>query len=102
MATKERYKVQYPVSAYIFLKEARVQGVRFDEEYLHIDLADGRQFSVPLCWIPTLYNAKSEEREKVQISRDRTMLIWDPEVCAINDELRVADDLGPTGTARKL
>jgi len=31
--------------------------------------------------------------KKYRISRDRTMLIWDPEVCGINDELCVIDYL---------
>ena len=45
----------------------------------------------PLRWIPTLYNADPREREKYEIHRNRTMLVWDPEKCAINDELRIAD-----------
>lgn len=102
MATKEsveikRYKVQYPLSAYTFPKEARIHSVRFDEEYLHLDLTDGRRLSVPLWWLPTIHNASPEEREKYRISRDRRMIIWDPEVCGINDELRVIDYLGPAG-----
>lgn len=91
----KRYKVQYPISAYTFPREARIHQVRFDDEYLHVDLTDGRRLSVPLRWIPTLYNAASEEREKYTLNRDRTMLIWDPDQCAINDELRIADYLSP-------
>ena len=89
----KRYKIQYPASAYTFPQEARIHEVRFDEENIHLELTDGRKLSVPLWWIPTLYNAVPEEREKYEISRDRTMLIWDPAKCAINDELRVADYL---------
>ena len=92
------YKVQYPVSAYTFPREACIHRVRFDDEYVHLELTDGRVLSVPLCWIPTLYNASAEEREKYEMDRGRTMLIWDPEKCAINDELRVADYLGPAST----
>lgn len=105
MATKEkqveeqfevkRYKVQYPISAYTFPKEARIHRVRFDDEYMHVELTDGRMLSVPLWWIPTLHNASPEEREKYQINRSRTMIIWDPDKCNINDELRIADYLGP-------
>lgn len=90
----KRYKVQYPISAYTFPSEARIHQVRFDAEYLHVELTDGRMLSVPLWWIPTLYNAPPEEREKCEINRSRTMLIWDPDKCAINDELRIADYLG--------
>jgi hypothetical protein len=92
----KRYKIQYPASAYTFPQEARIHQVRFDEEYLHIELTDGRKLLVPLWWIPTLHNALPEEREKYEINRSRTMLIWDPAKCAINDEVRIADYLGPS------
>lgn len=90
----KRYKIQYPLSAYTFPQEARIHQVHFDEEYLHVDLTDGRKLSVPLWWIPTLHNALPEEREKYEINRNRTMLIWDPAKCAINDEFRITDYLG--------
>ncbi|MBI3761625.1 MAG: DUF2442 domain-containing protein [Chloroflexi bacterium] len=91
----KRYKVQYPISAYTFPREARIHQVRFDDEHMHVELTDGRKLSVPLWWIPTLHNALPEEREKYEISRSRTMILWDPEKCAINDEVRIADYLGP-------
>jgi hypothetical protein len=37
----------------------------------------------------------------VEISRDRTMLIWDPSRCAINDEVRIADYLRPFEMMKK-
>lgn len=92
----KRYEIQYPISAYTFPTEARIHQVGFDDEYLHVELTDGRKLSVPLWWIPTLYNAPAEEREKYEINRSRTMIIWDPEKCGINDELRIADYLGPS------
>jgi hypothetical protein len=60
---------------------------------MHLELADGRRLSVPLSWIPTLYNASPEEREKYEISEDRKMIVWDPERCAINDDVRIEDYL---------
>ena len=33
-------------------------------------------------------NAPPEEREKYEISQDRRMIIWDPDKCSINDEVR--------------
>ena len=74
--------------------------MRFDDEYLHVELTDGRMLSIPLWWIPTLYNAARDEREKYEINRSRTMVIWDPDKCAINDELRIADYLGPCNESR--
>ena len=88
-----RYKIQHPISDYTFPKEAYIHQVRFDDEYIHVELTDGRMLSVPLSWIPTLNNASPEEREKYDINRSRTMIIWDPGKCAINDELRIADFL---------
>lgn len=87
----KRYKIQYPVSAYTFPGEARIHRVRFDDKYIHIELMDER--SIPLWWIPTLYNALPGEREKYEINQSRTMLVWDPDKCAINDELRIVDYL---------
>jgi len=91
----KRYKVQYPISAYTFPREARIHQVRFDDESMHVELTDGRMLSVPLWWIPTLYNAPAEERAKYELDRSGTMIIWDPDKCAINDEVRIADYLGP-------
>jgi hypothetical protein len=59
------------------------------------ELTDGRVLSVPLWWIPTLHNATPEEREKYEINRSRTMIIWDPDKCSINDEVCIADYLSP-------
>jgi len=92
-AEVKRYNVQYPLSSYTFPREAHIHCVRFDNEYMHLELTDGRVLSVPLWWIPTLYNAPPEEREKYELDHTRTMVIWDPDKCAINDEVRVADYL---------
>ena len=89
----KRYNVQYPISAYTFPSEARIHQVRFDDEFMHVELTDGRILSVPLRWIPTVYNATPEEREKYEINQSRTMIIWDPKTCAINDEIRLIDYL---------
>jgi len=92
----KHYKIQYPVSAYTFPKEARIHKVRFDDKYIHIDLTDERILSIPLWWIPTLYNALPEEREKYEISHSRNMLVWDPEKCSINDEINITDYIIPS------
>ncbi|MBI5879253.1 MAG: DUF2442 domain-containing protein [Chloroflexi bacterium] len=90
-----RYHAQYPVSAYTFPREAHIHAVQFDAEYIHVDLTDGRRISMPLWWIPTLFNAPAEEREKYEIDRSRSMLVWNPAHCSINDELRIIDYLEP-------
>ncbi len=93
--TARWYDIPYPASAYTFPREAQVHHVRFDDRYIHVELTDGRVLSVPLSWIPTLYNAEPAEREKYEISQDRKMLVWDPDKCAINDEIRIDDYLVP-------
>ena len=92
----KRYKIQYPVSAYTFPKETNIHAVRFDDNYIHIELTDERILSIPLWWIPTLYNAIPAEREKYEINQARNMIIWDPEKCSINEELRITDFLSPS------
>lgn len=91
----KQYKVQYPISDYTFPEEARINSVEINDEILYVELTDGRTLSIPLWWIPTVYNASPGEREKYEINQNRTMLIWDPEKCDINDELRINDYLGP-------
>ena len=87
----KRYKVQYPISAYTFPTETRIHQVRFDDNYIHIELTDERILSIPLWWIPTLYNTSPEEREKYEINHNRDMIIWDPDKCTINEEIAIAD-----------
>ena len=90
-----RYKIQYPISAYTYPLDVKIHRVDFDDEYIHVELIDGRRVSIPLWWIPTLHNAPREELDKYEINRERTVIAWDPDKCAINDELRIVDYLLP-------
>ena len=94
----KRYKIQHSIDEYTFPKEAYIHDVTFDEKYMHVELTDERVVSIPLMWIPTLYNASDEDRRKFEISQNRTMIIWDPEKSGINDEINIVDYLGPTRT----
>ena len=69
------YEIRYPVRDYIFPKEIKIAKVRFDETYMHVTLTDGRVLSIPLKWIPTLYNAKPVERNKYKINQTKRMLV---------------------------
>ncbi len=91
----KRYKVQHSIDEYTFPKEAYIHDVKFDEKYMHVELTDQRMISIPLWWIPTVYNAAMEDRRKFGINQSRTMIIWDPAKCKINDEISIADYLGP-------
>src|SRR5689334_23024809 len=92
----KRYKIQHSIDEYTFPKEAYIHDVTLDEKYVHVELTDERVISIPLMWIPTLYNASDEDRKKFEISQDRRMIIWDPEKSGINDEINILDYLGPT------
>jgi len=88
------YDIKYKASDYTFPSdEPRIKRVWFDAEYAHMELMDGRRLSVPLWWIPSVYHAPPEEREKYRISKSRTMIFWDPDECTINDEVRIRDYL---------
>lgn len=89
LATKTTYSVQYPLSDYTFPTETRAESVTFDERYMHIHLMDERIVSVPLKWIPTLLNATPEDREQYSIGWDGRLIYWDPDECAINEDLLV-------------
>jgi len=92
----KRYKVQHSIDEYTFPVEAYIHAVKIDGKYIHVELTDQRVISIPLWWIPTVYNASTEDREKFEINRSRTMIVWDPARCGINDEIRIADYLGPS------
>ena len=99
--TTKWYDVAYPATAYTFPSEALIHNVQIDDDYLQFELTDGRLLSVPLWWVPTVYNAAPGERQKFVISRDRKLVIWNPDECAINDEVRIDDYLvsAPSKTA---
>ena len=91
----KRYKIQHSIDEYTFPKETFIHEVKFDERFIQVELTDQRIISIPLWWIPTLYNASIEDRRKFEINQSRTMIIWDPEKCGINDEISIADYLNP-------
>lgn len=110
MTTKEKpseqtakwYDIAYPASAYTFPREALLHRVEFDQDFMHLELTDGRRLSVPLWWIPTLHNAAPAEREKYEISQDRKMIVWNPDKCSINDEIRIDDYLAPRAPGEEI
>ncbi|HXQ37238.1 MAG TPA: DUF2442 domain-containing protein [Anaerolineales bacterium] len=92
----KRYKIQHSIDEYTFPKEAYIHAIKFDDKHMHVELTDGRIISIPLWWIPSVYNASDEDRNKFEINQSRTMIIWNPEKCGINDEINIRDYLGPT------
>jgi hypothetical protein len=43
--------------------DERVKNVHVSEEYISVDLMDGRNISVPLIWYPLLKKATLEQRQ---------------------------------------
>ena len=68
-------------------KTALAQEVKFDNEMMHVYLADGRVISVPIIWFPLLHQASPEQREQYEIGGGGTSLHW-PE---IDEDLSVAN-----------
>jgi hypothetical protein len=91
----KRYKVQHSIDEYTFPTDTYIHDVKFDEKYMHVELTNQRIISVSLWWNPTIYNASVKDRMKFEINQSQTMIIWDPDKCAINDEISISDYLGP-------
>lgn len=51
------------------------KSVRFDDNSMWVELADGRVIAVPLAWFPRLLHATQEQRTKVELSQHG--LHWD-------------------------
>jgi len=51
--------------------------LRFDEDTMWVELADGRQLGVPLAYFPRLSNATLQQRRKYTISGGGTGIHWD-------------------------
>jgi Protein of unknown function (DUF2442) len=47
--------------------DERVSAVRFEEERLIVDLADGRTIAVPIAWYPRLADATPAQRERWEL-----------------------------------
>lgn len=71
--------------------------MQIDESYVRMELTDGRILSIPLHWIPTVYDAAPEDREKFRVNSSQNIIVWDPEEGPINEELRV-QDYGSSGS----
>jgi len=57
----------------------RVTDVRFDDDTLTVDLADGRTVTVPLAWYPRLLDATPAQRRNWQVCGGGFGIHW-PEI----------------------
>ena len=67
------------------------KSVRFDDNSMWVDLADGRVIAVPLAWFPRLMRATSEQRANVELSPRG--LHWQ----ALDEDISVAGLLAGVG-----
>ena len=67
------------------------KSVRFDDNSMWVDLADGRIIAVPLAWFPRLLHATPKQREQVEISHSG--LHWDE----LDEDISVAGLLAGVG-----
>lgn len=51
--------------------------LRFDDDTMWVQLADGRVIGVPLAWFPRLLRASPEQRLRFEISGGGQGLHWD-------------------------
>jgi len=65
--------------------------VRFDDDSMWVNLADGRVLAVPLAWFPRLLQASPQERAAVQISRQG--LHWE----GLDEDISIAGLLAGVG-----
>ncbi len=66
---------------------ASAKEVRFDNEMMHVYLADGRIISLPIIWFPLLHEATPDQRECYEIGGGGSSLHW-PE---IDEDLSVSN-----------
>ena len=57
--------------------DALAKNVRFDDDTMWVDLADGRQLGVPLAYFPRLLNATASQRANYILSGGGTGIHWD-------------------------
>ena len=67
------------------------KSVRFDDNSIWVDLADGRVIAVPLAWFPRLMRATPEQRANVELSPRG--LHWQ----ALDEDISVAGLLAGVG-----
>jgi hypothetical protein len=56
--------------------DERVSGVRFEDDRLIVDLADGRTIAVPIAWYPRLQNATAAQRANWDIAGSGFGIHW--------------------------
>jgi len=66
---------------------ALATSVQFDDDMMHVSLADGRVVGVPIIWFPRLHEATLEQRLQYEIGSGGVSLHWSE----IDEDLSVAN-----------
>ena len=69
------------------------KSLRFDEQTMWVELADGRVLGVPLEWFPRLLHATPAQRQSYRISPSGKGLHWE----ALDEDISVAGLLAGRG-----
>lgn len=67
------------------------KSLRFDDDYMWVEIDDGRTLGIPLAWFPRLLHATKEQREDYELSRRG--MHWD----ALDEDISVAGLLAGQG-----
>ena len=67
------------MSTLVVRADERVRNVRFTDDCLSVDLADGRTISAPLAWYPRLLHATGEQRANWRVAGGGYGIHW-PEI----------------------
>lgn len=63
--------------AYFKTTTVFAKNVYFDDEMMHVQLADGREISVPLEWFPSLRDATEEQRNNWRLIGRGVGIHWE-------------------------
>ena len=78
----------------ILMTDPVARTVRFEDDTMWVDLADGRTLGVPLAYFPRLSKATPNQRDKLVISGGGSGLHWeelDEDICVKSLLLGIGD-----------
>lgn len=54
----------------------KCKNIRFDSQYLHVELEDGRVISTPLDWYPELLSLNEEQKRNYRLIAGKSLIEW--------------------------
>jgi hypothetical protein len=65
---------------------ALARDIRFDDDMMHVELADGRVIGIPLEWFPSLRDATPEQRNNWRLIGPGVGIHWE----SLDEDISVA------------